>query len=140
MLTGDAERMVNGVAASLIKSSVAQCIFKVMLRSYFYVTHRWTVGLYEEFLEGWRDFPITAASILYFSGGNDPMCDVSYLRTVISLQRDSSCCVWEKHWEISGHAQHFILHRKEYESKLVEFLMMIDGRNPAFLKYFSPNL
>ena len=121
--------MVANISKLATDSSIAQNLVKQSLTVYFYLTHHWTVRVFDEVQDAFTRYPFLNAAILHFYSHNDSMCDISSIEDIIKYQKEHGYQVFSHDWPVSAHAQHMVRHPIEYKSSLAQFLMKIDPGN-----------
>lgn len=121
--------MINGLALSFTNSPLLQALVRGLFSSYHAVTWPWTVRVYEEMVETWKEDQIRHTPILYFYCYSDPMCDATKMEDLLTKQRQAGLTVLSKWWYESEHVQHVKWHREEYLSELSHFLSLVDPTN-----------
>ncbi|KAF6036838.1 hypothetical protein EB796_004854 [Bugula neritina] len=127
---GGTKRMTTGIAHGFSQSKVAQFMVSGTIDLYLAMTHRWTVRLYDIFINAFYNNPVPKAPLLYFYSHNDPMSDPESVADVINYQKLNGYDVVFKDWQLSAHAQHYVRHPKDYVDVLDRFLKRIDTNNP----------
>ncbi|XP_045216638.2 uncharacterized protein LOC123566524 [Mercenaria mercenaria] len=124
---GTLKNMAHGVGMGLSKNRVLQTVIPLSMSLYFKLTNKYTVQVYEHFIDLFKQKPLQVPTLLFYCK-NDPMSEYDVVEALVhDWKTKFSFSVVNKSWEKSKHSAHFLVHKDEYSKTLDNFLKGIPG-------------
>ncbi|XP_060585782.1 transmembrane protein 53-A-like [Ruditapes philippinarum] len=124
---GTLKNMAEGVGRGLSRNNVIQRIIPLSMSLYFKVTNKYTVQVYEHYIELFKRKPLQVPTLVFYCK-NDPMSKFSDVEAMVNdWEKSFSFSVTSKCWEISKHSAHLLQHKDEYTCTLDRFLKSVPG-------------
>jgi hypothetical protein len=122
---GTLKNMAEGVGRGLSQNNVIQRIIPLSMSLYFKLTNKYTVQVYEHYIELFKQKPLQVPTLVFYCK-NDPMSKFSDVEAMVNGW-EKSFSVTRKCWEISKHSAHLLQHKDEYTCTLDHFLKSVPG-------------
>lgn len=123
---GGLEQMIRGIVTKF-SGSVKQYAVSASIRTYFCLTKRHTVDLYDKYVDFFKTAPLPTPVLVYYALNDPLLCPIA-MREMLTKWRDmkdSSLDISEVCWESSKHAYHIREHPEEYKTALKAFLVKL---------------